>query len=171
METVTDRQLADAQLRDYVRRGYLKNVSVSEDVYLSPLLPIRKPNGAYRFTNDFRKLNSYFPSKGATAQVDVWRKMWELKPEWQYFMEIDLKDGFFSVPVEEDLSKLFGFSYGVKCYRWVRLPQGWKWSSVLFHERIAEILDGLPCPQYSDNILVGASTPEALKSAALEVFS
>lgn len=80
VETVADRQLVDAQLRDYVRREYLKDVSVSEDVCLSPLLPIRKPNGTYRFTNDFWKLNSYFPSKGITTQVDVWRKMWELKP-------------------------------------------------------------------------------------------
>ena len=47
---------------------------------------------------------------------------------------------------------LFGFSYSTKRYRWGHLPQGWKWSSVLFHERIAEILDGLPCPQYSDNV-------------------
>lgn len=97
--------------------------------------------------------------------------MWELKPEWQYFMEMDLKDGFFSIPVEDKLARLFGFSYGVKQYRWGRLPQGWKWSSVLFHERIVEILDGLPCLQYSDNVLIGASTLEALRSAALEVFS
>ena len=66
---------------------------------------------------------------------------------------------------------LFGFSYGTRRYRWGRLPQGWKWSSVLFHERIAEILDGLPCPQYSDNVLVGASTLKELREATLAVFS
>lgn len=34
-------------------------------------------------------------------------------------MEIDLKDGFFSIPVEDRLARFFGFSYGVKRYRWV----------------------------------------------------
>ena len=171
VERVADRQLVDKQLQEYVQRGYLYNVSVGEDVYLSPLLPIRKPNGTFRFTNDFRKLNTYFPSNGETIQVDVWRKLWELKPEWKFFMEIDLKDGFFSIPVEEKLSKLFGFSYGTNRFRWGRLPQGWKWSSVLFHERIAEILSGLQCPQYSDNVLVGAPTLVELRLAALNVFS
>ena len=169
VETVADRRLIDQQLGEYVQRGYLKEVSVTDDVYLSPLLPVRKPNGTFRFTNDFRKLNSYFPSEG-TTQVDVWRKIWEIKPEWKYFMEIDLKDGFFGIPVDEELSRLFGFSYGVRRFCWGRLPQGWKWSSVLFCERVAEILWGIICPQYSDNVLVGAETPEILLQRADEVF-
>ena len=85
-------------------------------------------------------------------------------------MEIDLKDGFFGVPVDEELSRLFGFSYGVKRYRWVRLPMGWLWSPILFGERIAEILKGVECSQYSDNVLLGAETPSQLLEKALEVF-
>ena len=85
-------------------------------------------------------------------------------------MEIDLKDGFFGVPVDETLSRLFGFTYGTQRFIWVRLPQGWKWSSLLFGERIAEILKGLDNPQYSDNVLVGAETPDILLEKAIEVF-
>ena len=75
IESMADRKLVDSQLRDCVCRGYLETVSIGEDAYLSPLLPVRKPNRTYRFTNDFRKLNSYFPSGRMTTQVDVWRKM------------------------------------------------------------------------------------------------
>ena len=82
------------QLGEYVQRGYLNEVFVADLVYLSPLLLVRKPNGTFRFINDFRKLNSYFQGIG-TSQVDVWRKLWELNPVWRYFMEIDLEDGFF----------------------------------------------------------------------------
>ena len=85
-------------------------------------------------------------------------------------MEIDLKDGFFGVPVDDTLSRLFGFTFGDRRFRWVRLPQGWLWSSVLFGERIAEIIRGIGCPQYSDNVLVGAETPELLLEKALEIF-
>ena len=171
VETVADRRIVHDQLQDYVQRGYLNDVSVGEDVYFNPLLPVRKPNGTYRFTNDFRRLNSYFPSTGETSQVDVWRKMWELHPKWKYFMEIDLKDGFFGISVDEKLSKLFGFTYGARRYRWNRLPQGWKWSMVLFHERAAEIVQGIRCLQYADNVLVGAETLEELRSLALQVFA
>ena len=43
--------------------------------------------------------------------------MWEMDPEWKYFMEIDLKDGFFGISVDERLSKLFGFTYGDRMSR------------------------------------------------------
>ena len=169
VENVSDRRLVKQQLEAYIRRGYLKEVSVSEKVYLSPLLPVKKPNGTYRFTNDFRKLNSYFQGIG-TMQVDVWRKLWEIDPAWRFCMEIDLKDGFFGVSVDDTLSRLFGFTFGDRRFRWVRLPQGWLWSSVLFGERIAEIIRGIGCPQYSDNVLVGAETPKLLLEKALEIF-
>ena len=171
IENVADRRLVQEQLEAYVKRGYLREVSASEKVYLSPLLPIRKPNGTFRFTNDLRKLNSYFSSVG-TSQVDVWRKLWEIDSSWRYFMEIDLKDGFFNLPIDRDLSKLFGFTFGQKRYAWIRLPQGWKWSSPIFCERIAEILKGIPggIPQYCDNVLIGAKTPEELMEKALQVF-
>ena len=143
VQNVADRKLVSKQLEEYVQRGYLCRASVADDIYLSPLLPIPKPNGTFRFTNDFRKLNEYFPSHGSTTQIDAWRKMWGVNPDWKYFMEIDLKDGFFGIPVDSVLAKLFGFTFGDERFYWNRLPQGWKWSSPLFCERIAEILHGI----------------------------
>ena len=169
IENVADRRLIDKQLDEYVQRGYLKEISVAEVAYLSPLLPIKKPNGTFRFTNDFRKLNKYFKNIG-TTQVDVWRKLWELDPRWKYYMKIDLKDGFFGIPVDETLSRLFGFTYGSRRFVWRRLPQGWLWSPIFFGERVAEILRGLNTPQYSDDVLVGAESPEELFEKAVEVF-
>ena len=55
------------QLQYYVQRGYLEDVSAGEDVYFNTLLPVRKLNGTFRFTNDFRRLNTYFPSTGETS--------------------------------------------------------------------------------------------------------
>ena len=57
IEKIVDRRIIEERLDQYIKRGYLKEVSIAETVYFSPLLPIKKPNGAYRFTNDFRKLN------------------------------------------------------------------------------------------------------------------
>ena len=77
---------------------------------------------------------------------------------------------FFGIPVDRTLLQLFGFFYGSKRYRWTRLPQGWKWSSILFCDRVAEILDGCFCPQYSDDVFIGAETPELLLAKAEQVF-
>ena len=86
-------------------------------------------------------------------------------------MEIDLKDGFFGISVDEKLSRLFGFTYGNRRYLWNRLPQGWKWSMILFHECVSEIFRGIRCLQYADNVLIGAQTLEELRERALQVFS
>ena len=70
IENVADQELVAKKLGEYVQMGYLKEVSVADPVYMSPLLSARKPNGTFRFTNDFRKLNSCFQSV-RTSQVDV----------------------------------------------------------------------------------------------------
>ena len=67
VESVADRRMVRDQLQDYVHRGYLTDVSVAKDVHFNPLLPVRKPNGTFRFTNDFRRLNIYFPSTSETS--------------------------------------------------------------------------------------------------------
>ncbi len=41
---------------------------------------------------------------------------------------------------------------------------------MLFGERIAQILRGVRCPQFNDNVLVGARTPVELMEKAMEVF-
>ena len=168
IEKVADHATIAKQLVAYEKRGYIRRVSMGEKVYLSPLLPVLKPDGRVRFTTDF--INKYFNHEG-TTQVDVWRKLREIDKSWRFFMEIDLKDGFFGIPIERELSKLFGFTFGQDRYVWMRLPQGWLWSSILFCERIHEILHGIPgVPQYSDNVLVGAKTPQELKEKAIRVF-
>ena len=71
-------------------------------------------------------------------------------------MEIDLKDGFLGISFDQELSKLFEFTYGDRIYRWNRLPQGCKCSMILFHERVVEIVRGIRCLQYADNVFIGA---------------
>lgn len=87
-----------------------------------------------------------------------------------YFVEINLKDGFFEIPIEKSLSMLFGFTYCTRRYRWVRLPQGWKWSSVLLHKRICRDFGWTPLPVILRNLLIGASTLKDLREATLDVF-
>ena len=48
----------EAQLGDYVRRGYIREVGIGERLYMSPLLPIQRQDGSYRFVNDYRRLNA-----------------------------------------------------------------------------------------------------------------
>ena len=92
----------------YIQRGYLREVGLGEEVWLSPLLPIKKPNGSLRFVNDYRLMNTHFSKKGIT-QIDVERTLRKIKRNWRIMMKIDLKDAFFSVSMDEELQHKFAF--------------------------------------------------------------
>eukprot|EP00210_Caulerpa_lentillifera_P009663 g9219.t1 len=170
VESVACRHAVEHQIELYIQRGYLRRVSCSEDVYFSPLLPIKKKDGSYRLTTDFRALNAHFSKKGQ-AQVDVWRKLWSIEPKWKYYAQLDLKDAFFSVPVAEELQRLFAFTWCDRRYCWTRIPQGWTWASVLFTERVAEAISGISgVVQFADDLLIGATDLVSLRSRVLEVF-
>ena len=77
VEKVVDRATIAKQLAAYEKCSYIRKVSTWEKVSLSTLLPVLKPDGRFRFTTDFRKLNKYFSHEG-TTQVDVWRKLREI---------------------------------------------------------------------------------------------
>lgn len=85
-------------------------------------------------------------------------------------MKFDLKDAFFSVPIGEKLQRRFAFQWGVCRYVRTRLPQGWNWSPIFFHETAAHILQGTGAINYADDILLGAETPEELFQHAELVF-
>ena len=85
-------------------------------------------------------------------------------------MEIDLKDRFLGISVDKKLSELFEFTHGDRRYQWNSLPQGWKWSMILLHEAVAEIVQGIPCLQYADNVLIGAESVEESQSISHQVF-
>lgn len=159
-----------AQLERYIQLGYIREASLSEQIYLSPLLPIAKSDGSYRLVNDLRLINCYFRRDG-TEQPSVWTKLWDVKSSWRFYVKIDLKDAFFSVPISEDLSRAFGFSWGSRRYVWRRLPQGFSWAPVLFSERAEEIMRGDDSVVYMDDILIGSGSVEELRRKTIRVFS
>lgn len=169
-EEMACRRKVEDQIEAYIRRGYLRRVSCGERVFLSPLLPLAKKDGSYRFTTDFRALNAHFERQGQ-SQVDVWRRLWALKPSWRFYAKLDLKDGFFGVPVDATLQRLFAFTWQDRRFCWQRLPQGWTWSSVLFGERIAEVVEGIEgTVQFADDLLVAGETRLILRERLHLVF-
>jgi len=169
-EEMACRRKVAAQIETYIQRGYLRRVSCGERVFLSPLLPLAKADGSYRFTTDFRALNAHFERQGQ-SQVDVWRRLWALNPAWRFFSKLDLKDGFFGIPVDPRLQRLFAFSWQDCRFCWQRLPQGWTWSSVLFGERIAEVVEGIEgTVQFADDLLIAGETRIVLRERLHLVF-
>jgi len=159
-----DQQVRDqdieAALEQYEKLGYISRVRLNDRVFLSPLMPFMKPGKMdIRVVNDFRELNGYFPTQGRT-QIDVRRVMDKVPAKWRFFSVIDLKDGFFSVPLDPAIRHLFSFQFGHRRWVYNRLPQGFSFSPIFFSERVAQIIEGTQAINFADDLIVGGETPE-----------
>lgn len=157
VERTADKGQVEAQLMEYLALGYLEEVGLGTDCYLSPLLPLRKPSGRYRFTNDFRELNAFYKGRlaGCTGQIDVKRVVRNIPLSTSLFCSLDISDAFFQVPLAVACQWLMGFSWYHRRFVWKVIPQGFFLSSIWFGERIAEILGKVPgVVTYADDILI-----------------
>jgi hypothetical protein len=76
--------------------------------YNTPILPIKKPNGSFRLVQDVRKIN------GAVNSVHLvvpnpYIPLSQIPPQPSFFLVLDLKDAFFTIPLHPSSQPLFAF--------------------------------------------------------------
>ncbi|RMC19449.1 hypothetical protein DUI87_04060 [Hirundo rustica rustica] len=106
-------------------------VSKTHSPFNSPIWPVRKSDGEWRLTVDYRALNEVTPPLSAAVP-----DMLELQPQ-------------------------FAFSWRGVQYTWNRLPQGWKHSPTICHGQIQAALEKGEAPehlQYINDIIVWGNT-------------
>jgi len=153
-------ELSVLEIKEHLKRleerRLIRRVRPGERIFYRPVRFLRKPSGKVRTVQDFRLLNAYskpwrsvFP-----GTLETLRK---INPTWAWFTVLDLADGFWSLPVDEELQSLFGFEAGGGAYTWRRLPQGWNSSPGLFQARMSQIFSDLPqVIVYMDDLLIGS---------------
>lgn len=129
----------------------------------APVWPVKKPDGSWRLTVDYRQLNKHTPSATplVASNPDM---MSQLRGSAKVCSTLDVSNGFWSIPVHMDSQYKFAFSFRDTQYTWVGLPQGFHNSPTLFHQCMANILQGCSQPhnvvQYVDDILLQSDTEE-----------
>lgn len=136
----------------------------------SPVWPVRKPNGKWRLTIDYRRLNAN--TAPLTAAVPNLSELIAAIQEQAHpiMASIDVKDMFFMVPLHPDDQLRFAFTWEGQQYTFTRLPQGYKHSPTLAHHALAQELEQIPLEegvkiyQYIDDILIGGDQLTAVKT-------
>ncbi|GAB0209188.1 macrophage immunometabolism regulator [Grus japonensis] len=118
---------------------------------------VRKSNGEWRLTVDYRGLNEVTPPMSA-AVPDMLELQYELESKAaKRYATIDIANAFFSIPLAAECRPQFAFPWRGVQYTWNGLPQGWKHSPTICHGVIQTALEKGEAPehlQYIDDIIV-----------------
>jgi hypothetical protein len=148
-------------------KGYIVE---SKSSWCNNLVPVEKPDGSVRITVNFKMLNQLVaPDKYSLPRMDLivhglYGKM--------FFSKIDLKDGFFHIPIREQDRHKTAFRVKNKLYEWNVMPQGFINSPGIFQRYMDHALEGLIgkcCYVYVDDILVVGETESEHDNAFKEV--
>ncbi|GAB0208371.1 pol-like protein ENS-3 [Grus japonensis] len=153
----------DGVVTDLEKRGIITR---THSPYNSPVWPVKKLNGQWRLTIDYRRLNAN--TAPLTAAVP---NIAELVTQIQgashpCMATLDVKDMFFMIPLQEHDKAQFAFTWKGIQYTFNRLPQGYKHSPTIAHNALAKVLSEIPSPQgitiyqYIDDILIGGENSE-----------
>lgn len=78
--------------------------------YNNSIWPVKKPNGKWRFTVDYRNINNLSEQMpGQLPDVeDIFLRIRQVAPKW--FATIDLTDIFFGIPLHPNSREITTFS-------------------------------------------------------------
>ncbi|GAB0192689.1 hypothetical protein GRJ2_001734200 [Grus japonensis] len=148
-------------------------ISRTRSPFNSPIWPVRKSNGEWRLTVDYRGLNEVTPPMSA-AVPDMLELQYELESKAaKWYATIDIANAFFSIPLAAECRPQFAFTWRGVQYTWNRLPQGWKHSPTICHGLIQTALEKGEAPehlQYIDDIIVWGNSAEEVSEKEKKII-
>uniref|UniRef100_A0A452H2Q5 ribonuclease H n=1 Tax=Gopherus agassizii TaxID=38772 RepID=A0A452H2Q5_9SAUR len=137
-----------------------------QSAWNTPILPVQKPDGTYRLVQDLRAVNERVKTLHPLVP-NPYILLASVGGQYTHFSVLDLKDAFFTIPVDTASQEIFSFEWEDKkrvkkqlC--WTVLAQGFKNSPTLFGQALARDLeewnneDKIILLQYVDNLLIAA---------------
>ncbi|GAB0202801.1 hypothetical protein GRJ2_002745700 [Grus japonensis] len=148
-------------------------ISRTRSPFNSPIWPVRKSNGEWRLTVDYRGLNEVTPPMSA-AVPDMLELQYELESKAaKWYATIDIANAFFSIPLAAECRPQFAFTWRGVQYTWNRLAQGWKHSPTICHGLIQTALEKGEAPehlQYIDDIIVWGNSAEEVSEKGKKII-
>lgn len=140
--------------------------------YNTPIRLVQEPRtGGDRFVQDLRAINQIVEDVHS-VMPNPYTLLTALSGDFCWFTVLNIKDGFYCIPLSPESQKLFAFEWDdpetniKQQYCWTVLPQGFKNASSIFVEALAKDLKDLQLSeglllQYVADILIASKTKEA----------
>ncbi|XP_072911374.1 LOW QUALITY PROTEIN: uncharacterized protein [Hemitrygon akajei] len=156
-----------------LREGIIRT---AVSLFNSPIWPVRKRNGSWRMTVDYRELNKAAPPLAA-AVPDIVALIEDItgRPHKPWYAVVDLANAVFSIPLHSDSQDQFAFTWDSQQYTFCRLPQGYIHSPTICHGLVSRDLHNIQFPteisiaHYIDDILLQGPS-DTIVSKALHML-
>lgn len=151
--SASEKEVVNAQIDEWLRDGIIRP-SLSE--YASPIVLVKKKNGSTRLCVDYRLINKKifkdrYPLPLIEDQLD------ELQGA-EIFSMLDLRNGFFHVPLEESSRKHTAFVVPDGQYKFLKVPFGLCNSPSVFQRFIRAVFRELIAAKvvvtYMDDLII-----------------
>lgn len=131
----------------------------SDSPYQSPVVVVKKKDGAMRLCIDFRQLNQVLVSDNEPIpRVDmIFAKLGSCR----YFSKFDFSKGYWQVPMDDDSKGMTAFACASGLYQFRFMPFGIKTAPAVFTRLMRKLVEDLPnIYHYFDDVLIATETWE-----------
>lgn len=154
--SLNQKEYIDSQIVEMLETDIIRE---SRSPYCSPIVLVKKPDGSWRFCVDYRQLNKFtikdkYPLPRIDDTVDNLRNA-------KFFSKIDLKSGFWHIPIRESDKYLTAFKTHNGLYEWNKMPFGLVNAPSTFQRTMNNILNKLGWQfsmVYLDDIIIYSSS-------------
>ena len=160
---------AEEEIQKLVRQDIIEP---STSPWNSNIVLVKKSDGTWRFCVDFRAVNEcVLKNSHPLPRID---DTLDALSGARYFSNVDLKAGYFQIPVAEKDRPKTAFSFpGGGLWQFKRMPMGMSNSAPVFERLMEKVLSGLTwkiCLVYLDDIIIFSKSFESHIENLQEVF-
>ncbi|CAF1290336.1 unnamed protein product [Rotaria magnacalcarata] len=139
-------------MQEFLKAGL---ISESHSLYAAPALLVKKKDGSYRFVVDYKRLN-LITIKDSSPLPNMEDAIRKLDQGYNYFSKLDLKSGFYQIPIKNADKEKTAFVTPFELYQFNVLPMGLKNSPPTFQKVMTDTLKScrLFSLVYLDDIII-----------------
>ena len=122
--TSDEEQVVEAELAKPVKKNVISQVDHVVDESVSTIFLMPEKDGSNRLILNLKHLNKsieqvHFKLDSLKSAIFLLKKKRDC-----YFASLDIRDAYFSIPVDESCRKIFRFCFQEKLFEFSGLPQG-----------------------------------------------
>lgn len=118
----TEQEIIDQLLKKFLNRHIVESASHEIGEVISNIFIRPKPDGTYRLILNLSNLNEHI--EYVHFKMETLKNALQLVEQGCYFAKIDLKDAYYSVPIDKESRKFLRFTWKGNLYQFTCLANG-----------------------------------------------